>query len=136
MKKNTNVLKNIKCSEDSPNCLSIISTGVNGNENQESNIDKVLVVGGLQCMYFISIKYKALIYKLFLPNVAYFRTILNTGYKFYNNSIVCCGLFNSYSNDIVTYNIINQGGYNKFNLLEKFRICEADKSPIIIFIFL
>ena len=110
--------------------MSIISTKTNGNENEESNIDKVLVIGGIQCIYFISVKYRVLIYKLFLPDVTYFRSILNTGYQFYSNNILCTGLFNNYSNDLVLYNVITQGGHNKFNLIEVQRISEADKSAI------
>ena len=130
VRKNTTTLKNIKCSDEAPNCLSIISTGMNGNENDGSNNDKILVIGGIQCMYFVSIKYRVLIYKLFLPDNTYFRTILNTGYNFYSNSIMCSGLFNNYLNDLVMYNVVSQGGYNKFNLIENFRITEADKSAI------
>ena len=130
VKKNTTTLKNIKTSDESPNCMSIISTKTNGNENEESNIDKVLVIGGIQCIYFISVKYRVLIYKLFLPDVTYFRSILNTGYQFYSNNILCTGLFNNYSNDLVLYNVITQGGHNKFNLIEVQRISEADKSAI------
>jgi hypothetical protein len=81
-------------------------------------------------MFFISVKYQSLIYKLFLPDVSYLRTIVNTGYKFYSNSIVCSGLFRQYSNDLVLFNIINQGGYNKFNIMENFRLSEVDRGSI------
>ena len=87
-------------------------------------------------MFFLSVKYQSLIYKLFLPDVSYIRTIVNTGYKFYSNSIVCSGLFKQYSNDLVLFDIISQGGYNKFNLMEKYRICEADKGSINAVVFL
>lgn len=131
LKENTKTLKNIKCTDESPNCMCIISTGVNGIESDScSNVDKILVIGGIQCMYFVSVKYLTLIYKLFLPDVTYFKSILNTGYKFYSTNIMCCGLFNSYSHDLVLYNIKNQGGYNKFELVENFRLNEADKSCI------
>ena len=135
IRKNTTTLKNIKCTDESPNCMCIISTGGNGNEDDGSNNDKVLVIGGLQCMYFISIKYRVLIYKLFLPDATYFRSIINSGYRFFGNNIVCCGLFNNYSNDIVLYNVLSQGGHNKFNLIETHRISEADKSAINSIIF-
>ena len=131
----TRTLRDIKCSDESPNCLCIISTK-NGYEEDGDNSDKVVVVGGIQCMFFISVKYQSLIYKLFLPDVSYLRTIVNTGIKFYSNSVVCSGLFKQYSNDIVLFNIINQGGYNKFNLMEIFRISEADRGAINSIIFL
>ena len=130
VRKNTNTVKSIKCSDESPGCMSIISTGSNGNEFDESNNDKVLLVGGIQCIYFVSIKYRALIYKLFLPDVTYLRTVINTGYNYYGSNILCCGLYNNYSNEIVVYNVVSQGGYNKFKLIESFRISEADKSAI------
>ena len=130
IRKNTTTLKNIKCSDESPNCMCIIRTGENGNDDEENNNDKVLVIGGLQCMYFISIKYRVLIYKLFLPDATYFGSVVNSAYQFYSNNIVCCGLFNNYSNDIVLYNVLSQGGHNKFNLVETQRISEADKSAI------
>ena len=85
---------------------------------------------------FISVKYQSLIYKLFLPDVSYIRTIINTGHKFYSNSIVCSGLFRQYSNDLVLFNIINQRGYNKFNLLENFRLSEVDSASINSILFL
>lgn len=130
VKKNTTTLNNIKCTDESPNSMCIISTKASGNDIEESNIDKVLVLGGIQCMYFISIKYRVLIYKLFLPDVSYLRTIINSGYKFYSNSILCCGLFNNFSNDLVLYNVVSQGGHNKFNLIEIQRISDADRSAI------
>ena len=131
IKENTKTLKNIKCTDESPNCMCIISTGANGIDSDSyTNVDKILVIGGIQCMFFISVKYLSLIYKLFLPDVTYFKSILNTGYKFYSSNIMCCGLFNSYSHDLVLYNIQNKGGYNKFELVEKFRLNEADKSCI------
>ena len=130
VRKNTTTLKNIKCNDESPNCMCIISAGMNGNENQGSNNDKVLVIGGIQCMYFVSIKYRVLIYKLFLPDNTYFRCILNTGFNYYSNSIMCCGLFNNYLNDLVMYNVVSQGGHNKFNLIESYRISEADRNAI------
>ena len=126
----TRSLGNIKCSDDSPNCLCIISTKTNANEDDGDNTDKVVIIGGIQCMYFISVKYQSLIYKLFLPDVSFIRLIFNTGYKFYSNSIICSGLFRQYSNDLVLFNIINQGGYNKFNIMEKFRLSEVDKGTI------
>ena len=126
----TRSLGNIKCSDDSPNCLCIISTKINVNEDDGDNTDKVVIVGGIQCMYFISVKYQSLIYKLFLPDVSYIRIIFNTGYKFFSNSIICSGLFRQYSNDLVCFNIINQGGYNKFNILEQFRLTEVDRGTI------
>jgi len=126
----TRSLGNIKCSDDSPNCLCLISTKKNGYEDDGDNSDKVIIVGGIQCMFFISVKYQSLIYKLFLPDVSYLRTIVNTGYKFYSNSIVCSGLFRQYSNDLVLFNIINQGGYNKFNIMENFRLSEVDRGSI------
>ena len=132
----TRTLGNIKCSDESPNCLCVISTKKNGYEDDGDNSDKVVVIGGIQCMFFLSVKYQSLIYKLFLPNVSYIRTIVNTGYKFYSNSIVCSGLFSQYSNDLVLFEIISQGGYNKFNLIEKYRICEADKGSINAVMFL
>ena len=130
IRKNTTTLKNIKCSDESPNCMCIISTNSNRNEGEQNNNDKVLVIGGIQCMYFISIKYRVLIYKLFLPDATYFSSIVNSGYQFYSNNILCCGLFNNYSNDIVLYSVLSQGGHNKFNLVETLRISEADKSAI------
>ena len=132
----TRTLNNIKCSDESPNCLCIISTNRNPNEDNSDNTDKVVVVGGIQCVFFISVKYQSLIYKLFLPDVSFLRTIINTGIKFYSNSIVCSGLFRQYSNDLVLFNIINQGGYNKFNLLENFRLSEVDKGSINSILFL
>ena len=126
----TRTLNNIKCSDESPNCLCIIGTNTNPNEEYSDNTDKVIVVGGIQCMFFISVKYQSLITKLFLPDVSYIRTIINTGNKFYSNSIVCSGLFRQYSNDLVLFNITNQGGYNKFNLLENFRLSEVDRGSI------
>ena len=71
-----------------------------------------------------------MIYKLFLSDVTYFRIIINSGYRFYANNIVGCGLYNNYSNDIVFYNILSQNGYNKFNLIETYRMVEADRSAI------
>ena len=130
IRKNTTTLKNIKCSDESPHCMCIISTGGNGKDYQENNADKILLIGGIQCIYFVSIKYRALIYKLFLSDVTYFRIIINSGYTFYSNNIIGCGLYNNYSNDLVFYNILNQNGYNKFNLVETFRMAEADKSII------
>ena len=132
----TRTLRDIKCSDESPNCLSIISTKRNGYEDDRDNSDKVIVIGGIQCMFFVSVKYQSLIYKLFLPDVSYLRTIINTGIKFYSNSVVCSGLFKQYSNDLVLFNIINQGGYNKFNLIENFRISEADRGSINSIVFL
>ena len=126
----TRTLRDIKCSDDSPNCLCVISTKRNGYEDDGDNSDKVVVIGGVQCMFFLSVKYQSLIYKLFLPDVSYIRTIINTGIKFYTNSIVCSGLFRQYSNDLVLFNIINQGGYNKFNLIENFRLSEVDRGSI------
>jgi hypothetical protein len=126
----TRTLNNIKCSDEAPNCLCIISTKRNGYEDEGDNSDKVVVIGGIQCMYFLSVKYQSLIYKLFLPDVSYIRTVVNTGHKFFSNSIVCSGLFRQYSNDLVLFNINSQGGYNKFNLLENFRISEADRGSI------
>ena len=125
----TRTLRDIKCSDESQNCLCIISTRKNAYDDGD-NSDKVVLVGGIQCMFFLSVKYQSLIYKLYLPDVSYLRTIINTGIKFYSNSIVCSGLFKQYSNDIVLFNIINQGGYNKFNLLKNFRISEADRGAI------
>ena len=130
MRKNTTTLKNIKCNDESPNCMCIISTNPNENESEGNNIDKVLVIGGIQCMYFVSIKYRTLIYKLFLPDITYLRIIINSGYQFYSNNILCCGLFNNYLNDLVMYNVVSKGGHNKFNLVESFKISEADKSAI------
>ena len=130
IRKNTTTLKNIKCNDESPNCMCIISAGMNQGENVGNNNDKILVIGGIQCMYFVSIKYRVLIYKLFLPDNTYFRCILNTGYNFYSNSIMCCGLYNNYLNDLVMYNVISQGGHNKFNLIETYRISEADRNAI------
>ena len=126
----TRTLRDIKCSDESPNSLCIISTRRNGYEDDGDNMDKVVVVGGMQCMFFISVKYQTLIYKLFLPDVSYIRTIVNTGLNFYTNSIICSGLFKQYSNDLVIFNIINQGGYNKFNLMENFRLSEVDRGSI------
>ena len=126
----TRTLGNIKCSDDSPNCLCLISTRPNGYDEDGDNSDKVVIVGGVQCMYFLSVKYQSLIYKLFLPDVSYLRTIVNTGYKFYSNSIICSGLFKQYSNDLVLFNVINQGGYNKFNIMENFRLSEVDRGSI------
>ena len=126
----TRTLRDIKCSDESPNSLCIISTRRNGYEDDGDNTDKVVVVGGMQCMFFISVKYQTLIYKLFLPDVSYIRTIVNTGLNFYTNSIICSGLFKQYSNDLVIFNIINQGGYNKFNLMENFRLSEVDRGSI------
>ena len=125
----TRTLRDIRCSEDAQNCLCIISTR-NGFEDDGDNTDKIVLVGGIQCIFFISVKYQSLIYKLFLPNVSYIRNIINTGYKFYSNNIICSGLFRQYSNDIVSFNIINQGGYNKFNLMESFKISDVDKGAI------
>ena len=51
-------------------------------------------------------------------------------YKFYSNSIICSGLFKQYSNDLVLFNVINQGGYNKFNIMENFRLSEVDRGTI------
>lgn len=130
MRKNTTTLKNIKCNDESPNCMCIISTNPNENETEGNNNDKVLVIGGIQCMYFVSIKYRTLIYKLFLPDITYLRIIINSGYQFYSNNILCCGLFNNYLNDLVMYNVVSKGGHNKFNLEESFKISEADKSAI------
>ena len=126
----TNSLRNIKCSDDSPNCLCIISTKKNGYEDDGDNSDKVVVVGGIQCIFFVSVKYQSLIYKLSLPDVSYLRTIVNTGYKFYSSSIICSGLFRQYCTDLVLFNVINQGGYNKFTILENFRLVVPDKGNI------
>ena len=126
----TNSLRDIKCSDDSPNCLCIISTKKNGYEDDGDNSDKVIVVGGIQCIFFVSVKYQSLIYKLSLPEVSYLRTIVNTGYKFYSNSIICSGLFRQYCSDLVLFNIINQGGYNKFNISENFRLVQPDMGNI------
>ena len=126
----TRTLKDIRCSDDAPNCLSIISTRCNGYEDDGDNSDKVVLVGGIQCLFFLSVKYQSLIYKLYLPEVTYLRIIVNTGVKFFSNSIICSGLFKQYSNDLVLFNIINQGGYNKFGLREIFRLSEVDKGSI------
>ena len=130
IRRNTTTLKNIKCSDESPNCLCIVSISGNGNDIKENNSDKILLIGGINCIYFVSIKYRVLIYKLFLSDVTYFRIIINSGFRFYANNIVGSGLYNNYSNDIVFYNILSQNGYNKFNLIETYRMVEADRSAI------
>ena len=126
----TQTLKDIKCSDDSPNCLSIISTRRSVNEDDGDNSDKIVLVGGIQCLFFLSVKYQSLIYKLYLPEVTYLRIIVNTGIKFFSNCIICSGLLKQYSNDLVMFNILNQGGYNKFGLREIFRLCEVDRGSI------
>ena len=130
VRKNTTTLKNIKCNDESPNCMCIISAGMNSGEIVGNNNDKILIIGGIQCMYFVSIKYRVLIYKLFLPDNTYFRCVFNTGFNFYSSSIMCCGLCNNYLNDLIMYNVISQGGHNKFNLIESYRISEADRNAI------
>ena len=126
----TRTLKDIRCSDDAPNCLSIISTRGNGYEDDGDNSDKVVLVGGIQCLFFLSVKYQSLIYKLYLPEVTYLRILVNTGVKFFSNSIIGSGLFKQYSNDLVMFSIINQGGYNKFGIREIFRLTEVDKGSI------
>ena len=92
---------------------------VNAFIEQHLNSDEVFfVIGG------------ASIYKLFLPDNTYFRCVFNTGFNFYSSSIMCCGLCNNYLNDLIMYNVISQGGHNKFNLIESYRISEADRSAI------
>ena len=36
----------------------------------------------------------------------------------------------NYLNDLVMYNVVSQEGHNKFNLIETYRISEADRSAI------
>ena len=66
VRKNATTLKNIKWNDESTNCMCIISAGMNANQNEGNNNDKVLVIGGIQRVHFVSIKYQVFIYKLFL----------------------------------------------------------------------
>ena len=45
-------------------------------------------------------------------------------------------MFKQYSNDLVMFNIINQGGYNKFGIREIFRLTEVDKGSINSLVFM
>ena len=127
---NTRTIKNVKCTDDAQNCLCIININIT-----ETEIEDVLVIGGPQCMYFISARYQTLINRLFLPEVTYFKVIKNCGINGYGCNVICSGLFNQYSTDLVCYKISYQRAYNKFNLMEGFRIKEADHGTINSIVF-
>ena len=114
-------LNNIKCTDDAQNCICVIDININETEQ-----DNILIIGGAQCLYFVSTKYQTLINRLFLPEVTYFKVIK----KWFESSIICSGLFNQYSIDLICYKVVYQRGYNKFNLIEGFRIRQADHGPI------
>ena len=122
-------VRGVKCSTDSPHCLGLITTQANSNGGQSAENNKIVLVGGNQMITLISVKLKMIISKLMIPEANAIRIIINSGYNFNTNNIICSGLFRQYSFDLVNYSIIKNSN-NQFQLMETCRYAEVDKNLI------
>ena len=111
------------------NYQEIITSQANLNGGQSAENNKIVLVGGNQMITLISVKLKMIISKLMIPEANAIRIIINSGYNFNTNNIICSGLFRQYSFDLVNYSIIKNSN-NQFQLMETCRYAEVDKNLI------
>ena len=122
----------IRCVDSATSCLTLVETTKSGSNWQK---DKIVIVGGYNCVYLLSVKQQNLIDKISIPENNYIRCLFNSGIDHVSNGFLCAGLFGQHSHDIVHYNTKNQLGFCEFVVNEISRIQEADKGPINSVIF-
>ena len=125
-------INKIRCVDSATQCMTLVETTKSGSNWQK---DKIVIVGGYNCVYLLSVKQQNLIDKISIPENNYIRCLFNSGIDHVSNGFLCAGLFGQHSHDIVHYNTKNQLGFCEFVVNEISRIQEADKGPINSIIF-
>ena len=126
-------INNIRCVDSATQCMALIEA-----KKQESNYlkEKIIVVGGYECIYLLSIKNQNLIDKIRIGGNNYIKCLVNSGIEHVSNGFICGGLFDQYNHDIVHYNTKTQLGFNEIVVNEMGRIKETDKGTLNSVIFL
>lgn len=133
IKNNTsNSINKIRCVDSATRCMTLVETRKSGSNWQT---DKIVIVGGYNCVYLLSSKNQCLIDKISIPQNNYIRCLFNSGIDHISNGFLCAGLFSQENHDIVHYNIKNQVGFSEFAVNRISSIQEAAKGPINSVIF-
>ena len=129
----SNSINKIRCVDSSTQCMALIET-----KKPESNWqkDKIVIIGGYNCVYLLSAKQQNLIDKITIPGNNYIKCLFNSGIDHISNGYICAGLFNQYNYDLIHYNTKAQIGFSEIVVNEISRIEEIDKGPINSVIFL
>ena len=128
----SNTIKKIRCVDSATQSMILVQTLKPGSSYQK---DSIIIVGGYNCVYLLSVKEQNLIDKIIIPGNKNIRCLFNTGIDHVSNGFICGGLYNQNNYDIVHYNIKTQSGFIEFALNEISRIKKIEKGTINSVIF-
>ena len=126
-------INKIRCVDSATQCMTLIETKKPESKWQK---DKIVIIGGYNCVYLLSAKQQNLIDKITIPGNNYIKCLFNSGIDHISNGYICGGLFNQYDYDLIHYNTKTQIGFSEIVVNETSRIKETDKGPINSVIFL